>query len=236
MLSFPEVTRSRKRTASRALMATWLPARFSAWRRSRAKQEKKKNPGSAHRSRRVFPHLSQRDFQHTVQRNYQGDRTIRSPFLDFTDIGSQGGFVHSTVEDLTSGRHDGWQKESFVLVWIVAGWKRRPGKNKVEIIRQPLHQAAQSEGCDCERRQHWAVGCWEPTKEVWRRRVERSGRCGGSRRALIKEREEVTLTTRYRRQQYKERHSSATFCDLWMMGNRSLKRDEVLGVTAMPSR
>lgn len=47
---------------------------------------------------------------------------------------------------------------------------------------------------------------------------------------------EVTLTTHYLRQQCKEGHSSAAFCDLWMMGNRSLKRDDVLGVTAMPSR
>lgn len=121
------------------------------------KKNKGKDPGSAHKSR-VFPRLSQRDFRLTVQRNHQGDRTIRSPFLDFTDIGSQGGFVHSTVEDLASGRHDGRhdgrQKESFVLVWIVARWIKRPGKNKVEISRQSLHQAAQSSGCDCKRRQH----------------------------------------------------------------------------------
>lgn len=53
---------------------------------------------------------------------------------------------------MTVGMMDG--KRSFVLAWIVARWNKRPGKNKVEISRQPLHQAAQSEGCDCKRRQH----------------------------------------------------------------------------------
>lgn len=41
----------------------------------------------------------------TVKRNHKVDSTISGPFLDFANIGGQGRLVHSTSEDLASGRH-----------------------------------------------------------------------------------------------------------------------------------
>lgn len=41
----------------------------------------------------------------TVERNKQRDGAIRSPSLDFTDIGGEDGVVHRTVEYFASRRH-----------------------------------------------------------------------------------------------------------------------------------
>lgn len=51
----------------------------------------------------MTPH--QTSSQPTVERDDESDRSIRSPFLDFTNIGSQRRVIDGAVEDLAASRH-----------------------------------------------------------------------------------------------------------------------------------